>query len=162
MSLNVGRDVTVSADRTITASLGSSTRLLGSVVLVHEEWPSVAGSVGQILYVRSDGALDWKSEATAATSFTPVTVSEDYTVVPSVNVVLVAAAPVSITLLDIATAGNKFITIVDSGGNATISNPIVINAASGEFILGSDSYAITSAYNSVKLFNDGDTRWFLG
>lgn len=162
MALNVSRDVAVATGKTVTAASGSTTRLLGAVTLVNEDWPSTAGTTGQILYVASGGALGWKSEAAAATTFTPATVSDDYTVEASVDVVLVTAAPVTVTLPAVAAAGNKFITVADSGGNATAANPITIAAADGEFILGASSFPITSAYNTVKLFNNGDTRWLLG
>jgi hypothetical protein len=56
---------------------------------------------------------------------------------------------------------NKFLYIVDEGGNATVNN-ITIVAQSGEYILGNANWTINTSYGSIKLYSNGESpgKWF--
>jgi hypothetical protein len=56
---------------------------------------------------------------------------------------------------------NKFLYIVDEGGNATANN-ITISAGSNEYILGSATHVINTSYGSCTLYSNGESpgRWF--
>jgi hypothetical protein len=56
---------------------------------------------------------------------------------------------------------NKFLHIVDEGGNATVNN-ITIVAGEDEFILGSATHVMNTSYGSATLYSNGESpgRWF--
>lgn len=54
----------------------------------------------------------------------------------------------------------KKYTIVDEGGNATINN-ITINAFAGDTIIGVSNFILQSNYNSVTIYNNTVSGWFI-
>lgn len=66
----------------------------------------------------------------------------------------------TITLPQISTVGQIIYYITDEGGNASVNN-ITINRAAADTISGNTSVTITQDFNSISLYNNGGTGWFI-
>ena len=71
---------------------------------------------------------------------------------------------ITITLPEISTLGtpnnHKLYTITDEGGNA-LANNITIATSGGDTIIGQPSVVLNDNYNSISIYSDGTTEWFL-
>lgn len=92
--------------------------------------------------------------------------SSPYTVLESDDILavfpLTATIQINLPLINSLTTPNKYkrYTIVDEGGNSA-NNPIYVVAASGNSIIGTDSVAVNQNYNSINVYTDGVSKWFL-
>lgn len=67
----------------------------------------------------------------------------------------------TITLLGAAFAGEgRVVRIIDEGGNA-FRNNITISAAGIDSINGASAVRITNNYNSITLYSDGISNWYI-
>jgi len=67
---------------------------------------------------------------------------------------------VTLTLPPVSSNQGMKIGICDEGGNASANN-ITINADVGDTIIGVTSVKIDGDYNSINLYNDGTSQWFI-
>lgn len=84
-----------------------------------------------------------------------------YTALDTDDIIAVRYTPtgsVVITLPDITNL--KQYTIVDEGGNAA-SNNIRIYSDASDTIIGQAFYTINNNYNTVSIYNDGVSGWFI-
>ena len=87
-----------------------------------------------------------------------------YAVLPADDIVAVvhsATGNTTINLPAIGTLGGpKRYTIVDEGGGAFV-HPITVAAAGGDTIIGAASVALENNYNSINIYHNGATGWFI-
>jgi hypothetical protein len=127
-------------------------------------WPSSSGNAGQILSLASSTTAEWASNTGGGSSGYTRTTTTDatYTMNSDAEVLFVnRASGATITLPSISSAGDKYYVIIDKSGSISTSNPIVVQAASGDSIMGQSSFSIQGAYNSIKLAHDNVDYWAL-
>jgi hypothetical protein len=86
-----------------------------------------------------------------------------YTVLLTDTLIGVTYTPtgtVTITLPSASTYINRVLNVVDEGGNARNKN-ITINRAGADTIVGATSYVVNKNYESVTLYSNGGTGWFV-
>ena len=94
---------------------------------------------------------------------TPVNVAV-YAVLASDDILAVLYTPTGLVTLNLppiaGLGGPKRYTIVDEGGAAFV-HPITVAAAGGDTIIGLPSVAIENNYNSIRIYHDGASGWFI-
>ena len=76
------------------------------------------------------------------------------------GVTYTATGSVTINLPQVSTIPDKVYKIVDEGGNANV-NHITVDPYSTETIVGESSLVINANHNSLSVYNDGGTKWFI-
>jgi|694.fasta_scaffold01586_2 hypothetical protein len=121
--------------------------------------PPSVGLDQQVLRTDASGVLTWayygygRIEVTG-TSYTAGSTDD----IIGVVTVSTPSTPVTVTLPVIS--GYKQYHIIDEGGYASI-NTITINPGSGNTINGLSSTTITADYNSLSIYNNGSSQWFI-
>lgn len=96
--------------------------------------------------------------------YTFITVDEPtYTVLSSdefIGVAYSATGTTTVSLPQISSIGLKRYYITDTGGNASMNN-ITIDTTGGDTIIGNTSVIVSGNYDSISLYNDGLTGWFI-
>lgn len=77
-----------------------------------------------------------------------------------VGVVHTLTAPVTLTLPEISSVGQKRYVIKDEGGNASL-NIITLDISGSDTIDGLSSTIINTNYGVLALYNNGSTGWFI-
>jgi hypothetical protein len=124
--------------------------------------PSALGSTGDILTDTGSGFLGW---TTPYKNSRTVVASPTYTILPTddmIGVTHTTTAEVTITLPEISslTPDTFKFYIVDEGGNAG-TFPITIVTSGSDTIKGLSSFVINLNYNSISLYHNSSTGWFI-
>lgn len=77
-----------------------------------------------------------------------------------VGVTYTSTGVVTLTLPLVTSVPNYVYVIVDEGGNA-VANNITIVANAADTIIGTTSVIISSNYNSITIYNNGSSKWFI-
>lgn len=95
-------------------------------------------------------------------AYTHKLVNSDYTLLEFDHIIGVdtSTAPVTITLPLISGLGLKRYVITDEGGNAS-TNKITVAPTPTDTINGAASTEIVVGYNSITVYNNGASGWFL-
>lgn len=142
----------------------------GSVTLKHLHSPSEAADAATKSYSDTQDA----STLAAAKAYTDASVGgggiartvvnvSSYTILGTDMIVAVTCTPttaVSLTLPAAASAEARTYTIVDEGGAAQ-KNHITISCFAGDTICGATQVIIRSNYNSLTLYHDTTSAWFI-
>lgn len=145
------------------ASSGYDTKLLaGSSTEDYSlTLPPAQASHGQYLINSGTGLLTWKSLfKRTEVDATTYTATQDDDVIAVVHT---ATAGVTITLPEISTLqGSKVmkLVVVDEGGNAEVNN-ITITPSGSDTISGQANFLIDLDYNTVSLYSNGTSAWFV-
>ena len=124
---------------------------------------SVSGSPAEGQIDSNDWTMSYAPVPGSVITRTVIT-SATYSVQPFdtlLGVTYTATGTVQINLPLANAYVNKFLHIVDEGGNATVNN-ITIVAGENEFILGSATHVMNTSYGSATLYSNGESpgRWF--
>jgi hypothetical protein len=124
--------------------------------------PPSLGSTGDILTDTGSGVLGW---TTPYKNSRTVVASPTYTILPTddmIGVTHTTTAEVTITLPEISslTPDTFKFYIVDEGGNAG-TFPITIVTSGSDTIKGLSSFVINLNYNSISLYHNSSTGWFI-
>ena len=132
-------------------------------------WPIDSPVVDDILTVSAFGGsvatLEWSAVNTNYSR--TLVAATTYTILATDDIIAVThtpTAPVTVSLPEISTLGTsgnlkKYI-IKDEGGNATANN-ITIDIGGSDTIDGASSQVINANYNSLSIYSDGGTAWFI-
>lgn len=146
-------------DLNLNASAGNNIKL-GEV-----SFPNTLGSTGQILSLTNSNTLDWSSNISR---FTRTEIDTNtFTIEDNSEGIfgIIAATSVNIFLpLSINYNNNnnniKKITFVDERGDASTNN-IIINRTGTDLIIGNSTYTLNGNYNSINIYADGKTGWYI-
>lgn len=139
----------------------------GSVKLQNLTYPPTDGNSGQLLTTNGLGTLSWITPTSNIITIDRTVLTTDTTIqsgsISGIYGIRNYSSPVGITLPTSATfsSGAKRFIIVDEGGTAAVQN-ITIYPNGSDKIIGQDSFIINGAYNSVSLYPDGVSSWFVG
>jgi hypothetical protein len=125
--------------------------------------PPAVGAANTVLTdVSGDGVLSWGEVGTGGYEYTLVNAAS-YTLLDTdefIGVTYTSTGSVALTLPIISGVGLKRYYVTDEGGNAgTFDITITSNVA--DTINGAADYVISSNYNSISLYNNGGTGWFI-
>lgn len=162
-ALTLDRDVSVPTGRAINGSAGSSATLAGTNTLNGVQWPSTAGSTGQVLCLQSSSQAQWANAASGANTYSRQVVTDaTHTVLTSAPIVIVKrSAGCTVTLPAVTSATDIYYIVADGSGGISTASPIVIAADGSDTIMGAATYEIRAPYNAVKLVHDGVSLWLL-
>jgi hypothetical protein len=151
---NASGNITITPNGNFRVSVGGTTY----------NWPSTDGTSGQLLQTDGAGTLSFVDINLDNYIRTEVNVSS-YTILDTdyiIGVLYSNTGVCTLTLPQISsiTGNKKLYTIVDEGGNAAANN-ITITTTGGDTIIGGSILVINGNYNSINIYSDGVSGWFV-
>lgn len=123
-------------------------------------FPTTMGTNGFFLKTDGVNATSWDNPVTQANRTTVITGT--YTIMTTDQIIAVTYTSTGAVTLTLPPATNTIrIVIADEGGNAGTNN-ITINPDGSDTIIGESSIIINDDYNSLSLYSDGTSKWFIG